>query len=106
MTNKKCFWHGHSREWNSDTCNVCGEKYVAYTLGEKLIRVGEGIIPIAVSACIVGLITLLYYLPSLASCSQFANQNHLPFVFKFWYGCLVNYSGHWVSPDSLVQLLK
>ena len=120
----KCFWKGHTSDWIENpertrhikTCRVChkevneddtaGKKFLDVL---KTIGVGAGVV--IGGSLLVGLIFLVLYsvigIPTeYLSCRQFANQNGLPYVYKFWYGCLVNYSGHWVNPDMLVQLLK
>lgn len=52
------------------------------------------------------LILALTYPFRMESCREFATQNNLQFVYRFFYGCMINYKGHWISPDNLIQLLK
>jgi len=112
---KKCFWKGHNGDTYVDkghyTCSYCGtERYSDDTIGQKIlaglkgIGIILGIILVFVGVCLIFYSCLLPF--NYFNCKTFANQNTLPFVYKFWYGCMINYQGHWVSPDSLIQLLK
>lgn len=119
--NMKCFWLGHGDKAIRKSypyytyCTVCGtEDCYGDTPGEIILEAlrktawGIGIF----LACCLAISALTLVLFALAvpifykSCQQFATMNNIPYVYKFWYGCLVQYNGHWVSPDALIQLLR
>ena len=116
---KKCFWIGHEQNSHQkanftvydDWCKYC-ETNDCYEepLGVKIL---EGLKPVGIVLLFVlAFIVLLFvffgiaYPIGIGSCKQFAEQNGLAFVYKFWYGCMVNYNGHWISPENVVLLFK
>lgn len=108
---KYCFFNGHRKNYTSDFkesyCVNCGSKHPdRYQIGEFL----EQLFYVLCALLILGIIILgLYSLTSIGSrevCREFAQQNGLEYIYKFISGCYVNYNGHWVSPENLIQLFK
>jgi hypothetical protein len=119
-----CFWKGHNptKDYHIDPrldsgyyCSVCkttdfskgefGKKLLEFLDQAKRIILAILLI-IGVIALFLGVIWAIDYPIDLASCKTFASQNSLPYIYKFWYGCMIHYNGHWVSPEGLVQLFK
>lgn len=115
---KKCFWKGHNASgWKDGDsfCTYCGTTATyKTTLGESILEILDTVkrILIGIFLFILAIAVLFAVVQGIAtpisyfSCKEFAEQNSLSFIYKFFYGCLVNYNGHWISPESLVQLLK
>lgn len=116
---KKCFWLGHNSIWKGDyedhyrkyVCQYCGTtKCYEEPLGTHILSVLKviGVIFLVLLVILLFCLALALILTPFEyiSCKTFANQNTLPFIYKFWYGCMINYQGHWINPESLIQLLK
>lgn len=69
--------------------------------------------PIKFVVVIAGLVTLIFtpilslvVLVSRGTCINFAVLNNLPYKFNAFNGCLVQYNGWWISPSSIIELIK
>lgn len=117
----KCFWIGHNSSGPYDStkrdrvCSFCGTaSYYDEEAGQKILQVlkiiAMGILIICafivLLLTICGIGALVAWPFQLESCKEFAQANNLKYMYKFISGCYVNYNGHWVSPEAIIQLFK
>ena len=114
----KCFWLGHNSDveitegnYIRNACSICGTRnFYDISLGVRILSVIKIVGIILLAIIILLLATLLLYSAFVPfdylGCKDFADQNSIPFIYRFWKGCLVNYRGFWVSPNNLIQLIK
>ena len=50
--------------------------------------------------------TFLVYQGRYDQCNFFAYKNNLNFIYSLNTGCLVEYNGHWVGLDNIIQLWR